>query len=446
MAIAILSLAACTKKDSAPAPTLSITSISPKSGVANTLDTIKGVGFSPFLSEDSVYFNGTIATILNAKADQLIVLIPAGGISGNVSVTVHHQTATGPTFTYTTNNGGTGTNPGSADPKDSVYTVSTLCGTRGFADGTGLAAKFNTPTAMVMGTDGNLYVNDYGNNRIRKVTPDGVVTTFAGSATIGYGDGLGTAASFFDPQGIAVDPSGNFFVTDYGNNKIRKITPAGAVSSFAGGARGYVEGTGSAAQFHSPINITGDRQGNLYVFDMYNNRIRKITSGAVVSTLTGSGVQGTADGTGTAAQIGSIGGMCSDPANNIYMTDQLYGTVRKITPAGVVTTIAGVADPDHPMDLDGVGTKAKFGGPMGIIMDQYGNLIVGDGAGTIRKITPAGVVTTIAGIAGTQGSDDGPAHQATFWGPIAIVVTPSGIIYVLDCLNNNIRVLTPKRT
>jgi hypothetical protein len=438
----IFLLASCKKQSTSPGSDLAINSISPVSGTSNINDTLTGTGFSASISDDSVFFNGKSATILSAGTKQLIVSVPAGASTGKVSVSVKGQTATGPVFTFTTDTSGA---------SDSVYIVSTLAGSgqSGFVNGTGAAASFAVPNSMVLDASGNLYVNDYGNNVIRKVTPAGVVTTFAGSGQAGNNDGVGIAASFNGPYSVAIDPGGNIYVAEWANNDIRKISPSGAVSTFAGAlSYGYTDATGTAARFYHPASIACDNLGNLYVFDDYNNHIRKITSGGLVSTFVGTGTAGKADGTGTSAQVGNVSGMSTDAANNVYMAESLYNTIRKINPAGVVTTIAGRGDSDNLFDADGVGTQASFAGPNDVASDKFGNLFVVDnavGGATVRKITPAGVVTTIAGIPNTQGSTDGPGHQATFGGPAGIVVAPSGVIYVCDWSNDNIRVLTPQR-
>jgi serine/threonine-protein kinase len=437
-------LSACKKDNSSSPNSLSIKSINPASGAAGISDTITGTGFSATLAGDSVFFNGKGATILSADSTRLIVTVPAGAGTGHVSVTVNGKTASGPVFTFKIDSNSTA--------NDSVYIVTTLAGSvgGGYANGTGSAAKFSVPNSVALDSGGNVYVNDYGNNAIRKITPAGVVTTFAGGGLAGNANGVGTAASFNGNQAIASDPLGNIYVAEWQNSDVRKISPAAAVSTFAGSQTdGYADGTGTAATFNRVAAIACDKQGTLYVFDVYNNRIRKITSGAVVSLFIGSGTPGSADGTGTAAQLGDVSGMCTDASGNVYMADDLYNTIRKITPAGVCTTIAGKADDSgNFLDADGVGTQASFAGPSSVASDQYGNLFVTDyavGGATIRKITPAGVVSTIAGVPGVQGSADGPGHQATFQDPWGIVVAPNGVIYVSDGGNGTIRVLTPQR-
>lgn len=409
---------------------LAINSIRPASGLSGINDTITGSGFSAAIANDSVFFNGKSANIVSVSTTQLIVVVPASAGTGNVSVDVSGKAAIGPVFTFSSDT--------ASYVNDTAYTVSTL-----------FSGTFDIMSDIALDLSGNLIIVDYGNtNVIRKITPTGIMSVFAGSGQNQNTDGVGINASFFLPDKITIDANGNFYVSEGQCAAIRKITPNAAVSTFAGGlAIGYKDATGTAALFNGPGAITCDNQGNAFVWDWNNKYIRKITPAAVVTTFVGSGTMGTADGTGSAASFGGASGLCVDAANNIYFADEIYNTIRKITPAGVVTTFAGVADGSGNFsDVDGVGTQAKFAGPQDIASDKYGNLYVCDGAvhgATVRKITPAGVVTTIAGIAGVQGSADGPGHQATFSLPYGIVVAPNGVVYVLDEGNNAIRVLTP---
>jgi sugar lactone lactonase YvrE len=276
-------------------------------------------------------------------------------------------------------------------------TVSTLAGsgTLGFANGSGTAATFNYPIGVAVDSGGNVYVADKNNHRIRKITPAGVVSTFAGSGTEGFLNGTGTAAQFNHPIGVAVDSEGNVYVADTYNHRIRKITPQGVVSTFAGnGTEGFADGTGTAAQFYNPAGVAVDGAGNVYVADTYNHRIRKITPQGEVSTLAGSGTEGFADGTGTAAQFRGPIGVAVDGEGNVYVADESNHRIRKITPAGEVSTFAGSGTEGF---LNGTGTTAQFNHPSGVALDSDGNVYVADESNhRIRKITitthPAGPV------------------------------------------------------
>ncbi len=302
-------------------------------------------------------------------------------------------------------------------------------------------ASFLSPVGFAVDPAGNVYVADYGNNEIYRITPAGVVKTFAGSGAQGDADGAGSAASFYFPESVAVDSAGNVYVADYGNNEIRKITPAGAVKTFAGSStKGDADGTGSAASFDGPEGVAVDSAGNAYVADYGNNEIRKITPAGVVRTFAGLGAQGDADGTGSAASFDGPEGVAVDPAGNVYVADYGNNEIRKITPAGVVTTFAGSGAQG---DADGTGSAASFDGPEGVAVDSAGNVYVADyGNNKIRKITPAGVVTTFAG-SGAQGDADGTGSAASFDGPEGVAVDSAGNVYVGDEFNNEIRKITP---
>ena len=332
------------------------------------------------------------------------------------------------------------TNTGGAVPNTSPSgLVSTFAGSgnAGYGDGTGTGASFSFPVGIAIDGLGNFYVADSYNNRIRKITALGVVSTFAGG---GYGpktNGTGTAASFNNPTGVATDAAGNAYVADKGNNLIRKITPLGEVSTYAGSsAQGNTNGTGTAASFNAPSGVATDAAGNVYVADQGNQIIRKITPLGVVTTLAGSGNAGFADGTGTAASFRFPTGLATDAAGNVYVADQSNQLIRKITPDGVVTTLAG----NGAIGLgDGVGNLASFNNPFGLCTDVTGNVFVADAENnSIRKITPSGVVSTIAG-SGTAGLANGVGSAAMFNDPTGVVADGAGNLYVVEYRGNLIR-------
>ena len=210
--------------------------------------------------------------------------------------------------------------------------VTTIAGsTYGFADGTGGAAQFDHPRGVAVDSSGTVYVADYNNNNIRKITSAGVVTTLAGSGVSGFADGTGSAAHFHGPQSVAVDSTGTVYVADTYNQRIRKITPAGVVSTLAGsGVAGFADGTGGAAQFTGPSGVTVDSSGTIYVAEYNNNRIRKITPTGVVTTLAGSGTKGFANGTGSAAHFYWPYNVAVDSAGTVYVGDTFNHRIRKI--------------------------------------------------------------------------------------------------------------------
>jgi sugar lactone lactonase YvrE len=322
--------------------------------------------------------------------------------------------------------------------------VSTLAGRAtefGYADGPGSSALFNSPTAIASDSDGNQYVTD--GCMIRKVTPESVVSTLAGSPTVcGYADGPGSSALFDLPEGVTVDSTGNLYIGELGNNTVRKMTPGGVVSTLAGTPipAGYVNGTGSAARFWGPAGAAVDSAGNVFIAD--DETIRKITPDAVVSTLAGSaGQDGSADGPGSSARFSNIYGLAIDFAGNVYAADNANCTIRKINPDGVVSTLAGTAG--QIGSADGTAGAARFASPSGVATDSMGNVYVADsGNETIRKITPDGVVSTLAGAAGQIGSVDGVGSSARFVYPIDVATDATGNLYVTDQAGT-IRKITP---
>ena len=321
-------------------------------------------------------------------------------------------------------------------------TFAGLAGSVGSADGTGSAARFYFPSGIAVSTAGNLFVVDQQNHTIRKATSAGVVTTLAGTTGVtGSADGTGSAARFYNPFAIAIDTAENVFVADTYNHTIRKVTSAGVVTTLAGSAGdiGSANGTGSAARFNFPFGIAIDTAGNLFVADTENSTIRKVTSAGVVTTLAGSaGASGSADGTGSAARFDDPTGVYADTAGNVFVADTGNHTIRKVTSAGVVTTLAGT--PDVTGSADGTGSAARFFNPHGIAESTAGNLFVVDTSNhTIRKVTSAGVVTTLAGSAGNIGSADGTGSAARFNFPFGIAIDTAGNVFVTDRENNTIR-------
>jgi sugar lactone lactonase YvrE len=346
-------------------------------------------------------------------------------------------------------------------PTGVVSTLAGLAGSYGTNDGPNSAARFFYPSGVVVDTNGNIYVADSGNHTIRKVTPAGtnwVVSTLAGLAgTFGSAEGTGSVARFYYPRGLTMDTNGNLYVADYYNYTIRKVTPVGTnwvVSTLAGSARddGNADGTGSTARFNEPNGVAVDGTGNLYVADLANNTIRKVTPTRVVITIAGlAGSAGRADGTNSVARFDYPNDVAVDTDGNVYVADAGNETIRKMVPVGtnwVVTTLAGRAG--SVGSTDGTNSDARFNGPYGVAVDGTGNVYVADYFNyTIRKVTPVGtnwVVSTIAGLAGNRGSADGTNSDAQFEFPNGVAVDANGNVYVADLGNNTIRKVTPAGT
>jgi sugar lactone lactonase YvrE len=414
----------CSKKDSNPPPNppdntpkVTITSLSVNKGSYNTTVTITGTGFSSTLANNQVFFNDKAATVSAATSTQLTVAVPLSAGTGNVTLKVSGgSTITGPSFTY-----------------ELSWIVSTFAGSgeKGFKDGTGTAASFNSPIGIAIDANENLFVSEELNNAIRKVTPDGKVSTIAGTGNTGSDNGKGTASSFFHPSGIAVDKTGNLYIADYANNLIRKIDPSGNVTTLAGnGLPRFNNGIGTAASFSGPTDVVVDENGNVYVADFGNDAVRKITSGGIVSTLAtvskNPGYQ-------------YLEGVDLDKNNNLYVTSTSDYQVKMLTPGGVISSIAGSGLSGH---VNGQGAQASFKFISGVAVDKNDNIYVTD-ANLIRKIDPSGSVTDLAG-SETVGANDGSAASATFNRPLGIVIDKEGDIYIADTGNNLIRKISFK--
>jgi sugar lactone lactonase YvrE len=312
-----------------------------------------------------------------------------------------------------------------------VSTVAGAAGLFGSTDGTGAAARFFRPRGIAVDAVHNLYVADSGNLTIRKITPDGVVTTLAGSPKLGGAtNATGAAARFSSPTGVAVDRGGNVYVTDSNNRAIRKITPDGVVTTLAGSTSSpdTADGTGAAAGFMAPSGIAVGNGDILYVAEERGRAIRKVTTAGVVTTLARD------------LSVGTLNGVAVDASGTVYVADQASSVIRTITSTGVMTTLAGVVG--MPGIEDGTGAAARFIGPHDVVLGNDGTLYVIDDD-TIRAVAPSSAVTTLAGIPVRPGDADGAGTAARFLTPTAVTVDAAGNIYVADSNNDTIRKLTP---
>lgn len=430
---------------------------------------------------------GVVTTLAGMDASVVIggdgtgaaaAFVSASGIAVNASGTVYVADAGAHTIRAIT-------------PAGVVTTLAGLAGASGTTDGTGGAARFHTPTGLAIDAQGTVYVAEWGSHTVRKVTPDGVVTTLAGAAFVsGHVDGAGSAARFYAPSAVAVDADGVVTVLDNLGHLVRRITADGVVTTVAGSVVpvGSVDGVGTAAgfavatavavegggsvlvtdnkrvrrvaadgtvttlvnaeqpggdaRFNAPAGIVSDASGVLYVADTGNHTIRRVTDDGAVSTLAGlAGSSGSADGTGTAARFSSPAGIAT-AGTSIYIADTGNHTVRMIAAGGVVTTLAGAAGESG--STDGTGVAARFNGPQGVAVAGSGTVYVADtGNHVIRQITSGGVVTTLAGTAGAAGHVDGTGAAARFSSPAGIAIDAEGNLLVSDAGTHTIRAITP---
>jgi sugar lactone lactonase YvrE len=355
------------------------------------------------------------------------------------------------------------TDPGSytvrkLSPSGANWLVTTIAGApgiNGLSDGTNDNARFLYPLGIAPAPGGGLYVADSFDQCVRLITPSGadwVTTTFVGDHNFGHLDGFGTNAEFADPEGVASDSSGNLYVADTGRNSIRAVTPAGLVRTLAGAiSADNINGPAAVARFNYPANLVLDSSNAIFLTDRGNNEVREISPAGIVTTLAGSAgfPIGSNDGVGTNAHFNDPEGIALDAAGNIYVADYGNNLIRRVTRAGTVTTLAG--NPNTYASVDGTNSNAGFYAPHGIAVDNSGNLYVTEDEGeTVRRLTPVGtnwVVTTIAGRAQVTGTADGLGPNARFGalgaGPRGIIVDAQTNLYVSDCGNFTIRKLIP---
>jgi len=403
-----------------PTPVATLSSISPTSGPKTTIVSINGNNFGTDQEMVQVFFNEKQATVQTQSNTQITAIVPSKAFSGKVKVVVGEIELIGPKFTYEITD---------------IQLTTLAGGTYGSADGTGENAQFKYPRGITLDADGNLYIADTGSHRIRKVTPSGVVSTLAGTNS-GDEDGIASAAKFFNPYDITRDLQGNLYIADNENNKIRKLSVDGIVSTITGGTEGNQDGNLEGARFNDPKSLSIDSLGTLYIGDTGNHSIRKITHGGEVSTIAGFG-EGDSEGTGENAGLNNPRGLSLDSNSTIIIADSHNNKIRKITPSGVVSTYAGST---RGLENGGLGL-AKFYRPVDTAMDSEGNLYVADAKNhCIRKISADGNVSTIAGSDPEEA--DGNQSDSEFNYPSGIAIDAQRTIYVVDTYNQRIRKIT----
>lgn len=381
------------------------------------------------------------------RAGVLTALLAALGLSscgGNVGIDIGIGFHSGPDIPWPNHpnwpswpdrpQGATGLFPIAGD-------VCGLC--TGSRDGTGSAARFNAPEGIAADAEGNLYVAEPASATIRKVTPQGAVTTLAGTVgAVGYADGNGAAARFNQPSRLETDSQGNVYLTDTGNSVVRRITPGGAVGTVAGnGTCGSVDGRTTSAQFCNPKGIALDRWGNLWVADTGNHTVRRIDPNGNVSTVAGSpGVCGSANGSGGVSRFCNPQDVDVDEWGNVYVVDTGNSTIRMINPKGEVTTLAGQAGQCGA--VDGSTTVSRLCAPSGIAVEGNDLYIADTGNATIRRINLDNVTSTVAGVAGRQEIELG-ALPGGLDHPVGVARVPDGS-FALTTQNLVVKLLPAK--
>jgi len=393
LSVVVFLLSACSKKDSptpthpSTAPTISTLSVT--QGSYNTSVVISGTNFSSTVADDKVFFNGKAATVTAATATQLTATVPLGAGTGNVTVSVKDgAVVTGPVFTYQLS-----------------YAASVLAGSSvaGEVNGTGVAAAFNLPRFIAIDAAGNLFITD-SDPVVRKITPQGVVTSYAGLSKIPGNNGTVTSQQLNQPCSVAFDKDGNLLTGDAHTGIIWKITSQGSVSILKNNANAIFS-------FSLPEGLAVAKDGTIYMTDTFDNILYKITTQGVGTWLAGSGQQGFANGKGKAASFNSPTGVATDAAGNVYVVDGTNPHVRKITPDGTVSDF----------------TPPAFAGAFSLAFNSTGNLFVADSStGVISKVSSTGVVTPFAG----KGSLNGVATGLTFSGLQGIAIDSNDNIYV----------------
>jgi hypothetical protein len=321
-------------------------------------------------------------------------------------------------------------------------TITTIAGTgvQGFSGdgGPATSAKLYAPSGVAIDGQGNVYIADTNNTRVRKVSPGGTISTFAGTGEVGFsGDGgPATSAKLYAPSGVAIDGQGNVYIADTGNNRVRKVSPGGTITTFAGGGKPGVLGDGgpaTSATLRKPLGAALDGQGNVYIADYENMRVRKVSPGGTITTIAGTGVQGFSGDGGPAisAQLRFPYGVAVDGQRNIYIADTNNNRVRKVSPTGTITTFAGTGEVGNSGD-GGPATSARLQLPWGVAVDGQRNVYIGGGNSFVRKVDPGGTISTFAGGGRASPGDGGPATAAALAAVRGVAVDGKGSVYFAE--------------
>jgi len=405
---------------------IEIASVNPTEGRAETEVTILGINLGIDITKVSVFFNETEAEISMLTDTSITTNVPRGATTGNIKIIVDGKEVVGPEFSYIITPAQVTTFAGQETADDVLGSLE--------------EASFATPIGILQDPQGLIYVSDFNNHKIKKIDPiQEVVTVLAGS-TIGNLDGTGAEAMFRNPRLMAFDSNENIILSDQSNHQIKKITPDGVVTTIAGtGIAGFDNGPSTTATFRAPMGVAVDALDNIYVSDFNNHSIRKITVDGTVSTIAGTGVIGDVNGIGTTAQFYNPVDLDVDADGNIFVADYRNHKIKKIAPDGTVTTAVGSGILG---DVDGPVNEAQFNLPQDVLVAADGTIYIADTSNhKIKKVTTNGMVTTIAGT-GIQGSEDGEVLSATFNSPRELLLDEfSGEIYVVT--SHSIRKISP---
>jgi NHL repeat-containing protein len=333
-------------------------------------------------------------------------------------------------------------------------TITTIAGTgvQGSSGdgGPATSAKLYLPWGVAIDGQGNVYIATYQDSRVRRVSAGGTISTFAGGQAGYSGDGgPATSAKLYAPKGVAVDGQGNVYIADSFNSRVRKVSRGGVITTFAGtGKYGGPPGDGgpaTSAQVRNPFGVAVDGQGNVYIADTDNMRVRKVSLGGTITTIAGTGVQGFSGdgGRATSAQLRFPYAVAVDGRQNVYIADHGNNRVRKVSPGGTITTFAGTGTCGSLLGDGGPATSATVCQPLGVAVDGQGNVYIA-GANVVRKVSPGGKITTFAGT-GTCGSvvgNGGPATRAQLCGPSGMAVDGQGDLYIAEQARGRVRKVT----